>query len=346
MESFNDKLKTLPGKPRQKDVVGKACCIAGMHRSGTSMVAQLLHACGIFLGPVEELKRASRHNERGYFENLSLFEINEQLLREFHGQWDAPPEFPDDWGYAPRAEALMPKARKLVRRFANSHWGWKDPRNSLTLPFWFRVVPDLKVIVCVRNPLEVVRSLFLRGRCGNPSELQLWNTYYQRLLAATSSTNRFVTHYESYFENPQAELRRLVNWLELDVSDETIERACAQISTNMRHHEIPGSELLGANVPDEVLGTYFNLCAEAGPIYRGIRRKEQSSPSPTDLGFMKEISVLRNELLELRAYQQEIFNSRSYKLISLWWRMPRFRKLSKVAVNSALIAATTWYEQA
>ena len=38
-------------------------------------------------------------------------------------------------------------------------WGWQDPRTSLILPFWLACVPDLKIVVCLRNPLEVAVSL-------------------------------------------------------------------------------------------------------------------------------------------------------------------------------------------
>ena len=53
----------------------------------------------------------------------------------------------------PQGEAAI----KLVKGY--DHWGWKDPRNSLTLPFWKELLPNLKVVVCVRNPIEVIASL-------------------------------------------------------------------------------------------------------------------------------------------------------------------------------------------
>ena len=42
-------------------------CIAGMHRSGTSMITRLLNLCGLYLGPKTELSPAalSRRDKLG-----------------------------------------------------------------------------------------------------------------------------------------------------------------------------------------------------------------------------------------------------------------------------------------
>ena len=52
------------------------------------------------------------------------------------------------------------KARLLIEGFDSAGvWGWKDPRNSLTLPFWQDLLPGLKTLIMVRNPLEVAHSM-------------------------------------------------------------------------------------------------------------------------------------------------------------------------------------------
>ena len=43
-------------------------CIAGMHRSGTSMVARALAACGLELGSESELIGPTADNEWGHWE--------------------------------------------------------------------------------------------------------------------------------------------------------------------------------------------------------------------------------------------------------------------------------------
>jgi hypothetical protein len=174
----------------------------------------------------------------------------------------------------------------------------------------------------------------MRGDAIGPTEFGLWMTYYRQLLATIPSSNRLVTHYESYFENPQAELRRVLTWLDLEVSNESVERACAHISASLRHHSALPEELMATNVPDEVLGTYLSLCAEAGPVCQQARKRSTArSPKPA-VGRKNEVSALLNELQQLRAYYaarestlEEILHSKSFRLISLIWRL-RFWKRS------------------
>ena len=294
------------------------------------MVARLLHSCGMFLGPEDELSQPGRDNLGGYFENLRFVKLNEDIMAQFGGGWDDPPSFPTGWEFTPEVSTFLEQAEDLMGQFRHHNWGWKDPRNSLTLPFWQRLIPDLKVVICVRNPVEVARSLFVRGDSLSPSQFQLWLTYNRQLLSATRPTHRLVTHYQSYFQNPRAELLRVLDWLDLKVSDAAVERACAHISVSLRHHHVMTAELIGADIPDEVLSSYLSLCAEAGPIYQESRKREAAGDLRHAAGRANEVSVLMNELQQLRSYYaarertlDEILNSKSFRLVSFYWRLRR-----------------------
>ncbi len=41
-------------------------------------------------------------------------------------------------------------------------WGWKDPRNTFTLPFWLKLFPKAKVIHIRRHGVDVANSLLVR----------------------------------------------------------------------------------------------------------------------------------------------------------------------------------------
>ena len=320
-----------PTRPRPVSNVGAtfACCITGMHRSGTSLVARLLHECGIALGPERELKKRAADNLDGYFENRSFVRLNDTIINQFGGKWNQPPSFPPGWEFSPEASAFLERAEKLVSQFSHDGWGWKDPRSSLTLPFWQRLIPDLKIIVCIRNPIEVARSLFVRGDTKSSSQFDLWLTYYRQLLSATSTSNRLVTHYESYFEDPRAELRRVLEWLGADVSDETVQRACPHVSAELRHHYVMTSESIGTEVPAELLGSYLDLCTEAGTVYQRARQHELDERALA-AARANEIRALLNELEQTRTAAakreqllNEILNSKAFKLVNLYWRMRR-----------------------
>ena len=242
-------------------------CIAGMHRSGTSMVARLLQACGLFLGREEELGFDSNNGEP-HFENVRLVMLNDEILSRLGGSWNNPPNLPAGWEDTPEFGALRSQAKKLIKRLRIQHyWGWKDPRNSLTLPFWRKIVPDLRLVICLRNPLEVSHSLRVRGDLIGIPSFQLWLTYYHELLSTVPAQQRVVTHYQSYFQDPNAELQRVAKAIGMEVSADLINRACAHISGDLRHHRAKTTELAATEESDEVLAMYEQLCQEAGQAY-------------------------------------------------------------------------------
>lgn len=129
-------------------------CVAGMPRSGTSLITQLLHRCGLHLGPPEQLMPASANNPDGYWENLRFVQLNERLLAANGGTWFAPPAT-----LRPTPQ-IAAEAKSIVAQFEGQEpWGWKDPRNAVTLPFWKSLLPSMKVLVCVRHPAETASSL-------------------------------------------------------------------------------------------------------------------------------------------------------------------------------------------
>lgn len=256
-------------------------CIVGMHRSGTSMVTRLLKDCGLFLGAEEELAGPAADNSEGFWENRNFVGLNEEILARFGGTWGEPPALPTRWEFGPAVEPLLGRAGELVARFGrHRHWGWKDPRNSLTIPFWRRLIPALKFVVCVRNPLEVAHSLFVRGDPAGATEFRLWLHYYRQILSTVPPPSRVVTHYHSYFEDAPAELRRVAGWLGLDPSEETAERARAHVSGALRHHRVTTDELKAAGASDEVVELYLSLCDEAGPVCRRLLERENRPGAP------------------------------------------------------------------
>jgi len=239
--------------------------IAGMHRSGTSMVARLLRDCGLYLGPEEELGFDVRTGEQ-HWENIRFVALNEKILNRMGGSSHDPPKLPAGWECKPEIQSLILPAKKLIAMLGQDHqfWGWKDPRSSLTISFWRALIPELRVIICVRNPLEVSSSLTARGDAITVSAFHLWLAYYRELLAAVPRQSRVVTHYESYFQDPAGELLKVANAINLKVSPGRIDEACACVDDNLRHYRAKTEELAGTSVPAEVRDLYLDLCSESG----------------------------------------------------------------------------------
>jgi hypothetical protein len=238
-------------------------CVTGMHRSGTSMVARLLNLCGVDLGATTDLLPPNVHNPEGFWEHRDFLLANDRIISAAGGTWDSPPpERPAGWEQSKALARCRQDAGRLVGRFCNREpWGWKDPRSCLTLPLWQSVIPGLKVVICVRNPLAVAGSMWVRDGKSYAESLDLWLTYNQRALAATPRESRVVTHYESYFRDADAELRRVLSLLGLLVPDATRNAAGASVKPSLVHHRAwPNWAATGE--PAEIDMLYRSLCAE------------------------------------------------------------------------------------
>ena len=239
-------------------------CIVGMHRAGTSLVAKALHECGVCLGDEPVLSRPATDNLAGFWENPSFVALNDALLAAWGGDWDWPRPMPGGWEngtsfarFAARAEAL------LAEHAGHEPWGWKDPRGSLTLPFWTAIVSPLPVVVCVRHPLEVAASLRLRNGLSYSFGLGLWQAYYEAILAATQPESRQLVHYAALDADFVPQLQRLLDRLALPATDDQTRRARTAHRSDLRHSRFSSADLDRFGVGSELRGLYERLCSEA-----------------------------------------------------------------------------------
>jgi hypothetical protein len=172
--------------------MSQALIITGMHRSGTSFVAELFKSAGLHLG--ERLLPGDAGDPRGSFEDEDIRTLHRTMLAKAcpTGLVGCP-----DWGWTETEELNEglwtddePAMRALVKqRERHKVWGWKDPRTTLLLEQWLRVLPDARFLFVVREPWKVAPSVQRL-----PSELfrtrpdvsvRIWLYYNNRLLDFT-----------------------------------------------------------------------------------------------------------------------------------------------------------------
>ena len=131
--------------------------VAGFHRSGTSSVAQLLHAAGLFVG--DDLIGALPTNPYGHFEDREIVRIHDRILLENGFNWQVAEDF------VPKISPLRWRAIQdyvVRRRVEHRLWGFKDPRSCLFLPAWKHVMPDSKIVIIFRPVEDCASSLARR----------------------------------------------------------------------------------------------------------------------------------------------------------------------------------------
>ena len=179
-----------------------------MPHSGVRLVSRLLDGIGVDLGPIDD--KLSLSNGTGRFTQL-----NDHILEAVNAAWNRPPPSEGEWVRAAELEPLRLEAADVAGALGlREPWGWADPRNSLTLPFWRELFPDLRLIVCVRDPREVAESLQVAGVMASEEALSLWADYYGTL----TDEQGMVTDYDSFRGDAQAELERLARALGLGSS--------------------------------------------------------------------------------------------------------------------------------
>lgn len=242
----------------------RAICVLGMHSSGTSLTAGILGRLGVDFGPPGVAAPARRVNTRGLWEHLQISRISDSVLRELGGSWDEPPKLPLGWEGDPSLDRLRDSARTLLDElFGESElWGWKNPRNSLLLPFWRSVLPDteLACAVCIRDPAEVVASLGEREGFTTGKTLRLWRLYTLEALSHSDGLPRMICRYSAYWEG-RDQVRRLASLADLggDIGEAELERLLGDwIDEEMWRHRSPGDSP-PAEVADEV-ALYRQLC--------------------------------------------------------------------------------------
>jgi hypothetical protein len=195
--------------------------VVGMHRSGTSVLAGLLHRGGVVMGEDRAFwPRPLPENPAGFYENIRFRRINDRVLQESGYRvksWN--PTIPKARaGYLTRF-----RTRRLLvtyqRRYAD--WGWKDPRTALTLGVWLRELERLgwrervRVVHISRSAGAVAGSMVARGNTSFEAAVRLWTVYNRRALEALDANDvgRLFVTYEALCREPERIVERLAGFL-------------------------------------------------------------------------------------------------------------------------------------
>ena len=158
--------------------VRQAVIILGMHRSGTSALAGTVSRLGM-ASPRTPLPTAA-DNPTGFYESHPVVMTNHQLLLRAGCAWNVCLTFEPDR----INEALTPDDRLFISNVLYSEFGdtgsfvLKDPRLCLTLPVWLPALRAMgaivRVLIVVRDPVEVARSLMVRNRLPEADTTSHW----------------------------------------------------------------------------------------------------------------------------------------------------------------------------
>lgn len=193
--------------------------ICGMHRSGTSLTARLIESCGYHFGAQSEMMNKDIFNEDGYWERKDIVKLNSRLLSFYGSSWDYPIEVPKE---SLREIAINNignftlHAKNIISKM-DYPFAIKDPRISITLPFWMELIENKNIIIVVRNPIEVARSLARRNGISKNLGLMLWYKYYRCIYNYTNPEDRHYIFHEELIRKDVTLIRKISNMTSTDV---------------------------------------------------------------------------------------------------------------------------------
>lgn len=238
--------------------------VIGMHRSGTGAFAEALHRLGIEMGRARNI----------HSESLVFRDLNDWLFESVGGRWDRPVDF----RYLVSQDDLLARISdhlsmylqvrgywrhlgaggvwRAWKRDGRARWGWKDPRNTFTLPVWLKVFPEARVIHVLRHGVDVAASVHrrewsrvtsalenyenrrlhyaFRGRhprlarsmvaMSLDSAIDLWMEYVDeaRNNMRESKGRSMEIRYEDYLGNPEGTLEVLGSFCGVDVDEKKV----------------------------------------------------------------------------------------------------------------------------
>ena len=226
-----------------------------MHRSGTSLLADLLQHLGVELPG--QLVNADHHNPQGYFEWQQIMELQERLLIDLNRWWPSaqgslpmPPGWLDHGATRAAAAKLRCILQSTLPHLEAPCWAIKDPRTSRLLPMWLQVAEELHIplhlLLAVRDPAEVMHSLVKRdgpitGMDARRAQALWWRFTLEPLQAAPANLAITRINYDDWFEQPGQQLQRLLAVLPgIAPSSEQCSSALQRIRPDHRHNRIDG----------------------------------------------------------------------------------------------------------
>lgn len=185
--------------------------VLGMHRSGTSLTAELVSGLGYSV-PGELLDPMGEVNARGFWESRNVVAFNERLLEAAQLKWfHVCPVGHFFKAVSPdtlREISLEIKAFIDAELIKSGRLVIKDPRLCILLPVWLSVIDrgncDVKIVFVNRHPASVAGSLQARDGFSLFSGHLLWLYYFFSVFGRDSGEEIFFLNYEDILNDPHS----------------------------------------------------------------------------------------------------------------------------------------------
>ena len=204
--------------------------VIGAPRSGTSAVAGSLAAAGIQFG--DNLIPPKFDNQKGFFENLGVVDLHDQLFASIGASWDNPS------GILLEPNGAVEGIAAVIRALPGPVCAVKDPRACFFVNLWRDACIKEGVRLCVldvgRHQPDSMRSLMKREGWGAARARILVDEYEYALTQAEFSSSEAWSQIEFPMDltNP-AEWQRIFRDFNLESDADDL---CSFFDPSLVHH--------------------------------------------------------------------------------------------------------------
>jgi hypothetical protein len=213
--------------------------ISGMHRSGTSLVAQLFFKAGADMGDPSTFypaKKSKKWNSDGTFEQIDTAAINQAIINGPFGKFS--------YFWLPSTKTILKRAaRKIdkIRQLDNKYDGKvvKNPHFCLTLSAWLQAGAHVeKLLFCLREPAQVAKSIQKREKTTLKLAYSLWTIHNQRLLEQAKDIPTCFIYYNNLLDKSKTmtELMPAFRFFDMKISEEKMQSLIAKVIKSELNH--------------------------------------------------------------------------------------------------------------
>jgi hypothetical protein len=179
----------------------KIVFVLGMHRSGTSLTAEIVHSMG-FAVPGHSLDAIDSINAHGFWESQEVVDFDEGVLSAAQLKWYHICPVGHIFKNTREFDKRVAEMSEFLKVESGKHGSLviKDPRLCLLWPLWFaaadRSVYDVKVIFVNRHPSSIASSIKKRDGFSTFSVHLLWLYYFFSVFSAKDFPELLYLNYE------------------------------------------------------------------------------------------------------------------------------------------------------
>ena len=248
-----------------------ALLVLGAHRSGTSPLTRVLNLLGADVSA--RLLPPAPGNALGFWEPADVVRLHDELLASAGTSWDDWRRFDPAWYQSPLAATYTQRLRAwLAQEFRESTlFVIKDPRMCRLFRLWREALSgfdaQIKVVIALRNPVEVARSLESRDHFPPAKSHLLWLRHLLDAVGDTRDVPRCVVSYDGLLRDWRKTVIDLTQRLDLTWPRplSAVESPIDEfVSARERHHVVEDEEWLDRpDVVDWVKRAYRELASMA-----------------------------------------------------------------------------------